>query len=168
MSFIDIVKVQLNRANTEEIGVIASPIIKVYDAALEKFVWAFNVDLQRASTNPNAPAFEVLHAVPIDDPSRESFDADVGTQVRLRRRPEDSQYVISGLAKFAPGTLSVCLVTISDNAIIINDPVTFGNSIRLLTYDEIGSLGGGYGNLPYGTVGKFDINDVLIMLIPPQ
>ncbi len=168
MSLIDVIKVQIDRANTEEIGVIASPIIKVFDAQLEKFVWAFNVDLQRASSNPNAPAFEPLKAVPVDDPSREVYDADVGTQVKLRRRPEDSKYVVSGLAKFAPGTLSVCLVTISDSAIIINDPVTYGNTIRLLTYDEIGSLGGVYGNLPYGTVGKFDINDTLILLIPPQ
>lgn len=168
MSLINIIKVNVDRATSEAIGVISSPIIKAYDAALERFVWAFNVDLQRASSNPNAPPFEPLHAVTVDDPSRESYDAEVGTQVRLRRRPQDSQYVITGLAKFAPGTLSICLVTITDDVILINDPVTYGNVIRLLTYDELGPLGGGYGNLPYSTVGKFDNNGTLIQLITPQ
>lgn len=167
MSLESIIKVQVERATSEAIGVIASPIIKVFDATLNKFVWAFNIDLQTASSNPNAPPFEPLKAVPIDDPSREVYDADIGTQVRLQRRPQDSQYVVSGLAKFAPGTLSICLVTISDDAIIINDPVTYGTVVRLLNYDELGSFEA-YGQLPYGTVGKFDINDTLLMLIPPQ
>lgn len=168
MSLINVIKVQIDRANSDAIGVIASPILKVFDSTLQDFVWAYNVDLERASSNPNAPEFTTMKGVPIDDPSREVYSADIGTQVKLRRRIEDSQYVVSGLAKFAPGTLSICLVTITDNDIIVSDPVTYGNSIRLLTYNELGSFGYTYGDLPYGSVGKFDINGTLVQLIPPQ
>lgn len=168
MSLIDIIKVQVDRATPDRVGVIASPIFKVYDSTLQDFVWAYNIDLQSASSNPNAPAFPQLKAVPVDDPSREAFSASIGTQVVLRRRPQDSQYVVAGLAKFAPGTLSICLVTISDSGIIVNDPVTFGSIIRSLTYDELGQFGNTYGDLPYDSIGKFDINGTLIQLIPPQ
>jgi hypothetical protein len=168
MSLIDVIKVQIDRSNSDNIGIVTSEVYRVYDAALQNYVWVVNVDLQQASTNPNAPQFQELKAVPIDDPSREAFDADIGTQVSLKRRQNDQQYVVNGLAKFAPGTLSVCLVTITDNAIIINDPVTFGFNIRKLTYDEIGGLGHPYGALPYGTSGKFDLSNTLIQLIIPQ
>lgn len=167
MSFINIIKVQTQRDIGETIGFVSSPVYKVYDAQLEKFFWAVDIDLQQASTNPNVSAFTPLKAVPIDDPSREVFDADLGTQVRLKRRVGDQRYVVTGLTKFAPGTLSICLVQISENAIIVNDPATYGINVRLLTYDELGTLYT-YGDLPYGTAGKFDLNGTLLQLLPPQ
>lgn len=168
MSLIDVVKVQIDRSRGEAFGFIASPIFRVRDSVGSNFIWGFDIDLQGASTNPNSPILQTIKSVPIDDPSREVFTADIGTRVRLSRRSSDSKYLITGLSKFVPGTLSICLVTISDSAIIINDPVTFGTSVRLLTYDELGPLGGVYGNLRYNTVGKFDINNNLILLIQPQ
>lgn len=168
MSLVTVIDAQINKANTDQIGVIASNIYQFYDQGLAEFTWVFDVDLQIASTNPNVAEFETLKAVPIDDPSREVYDAAIGTKVSLSKQLNGTKWVITGLAKIAPGTLTVCLVKITDTDITIQDPVVFGSNIRLLTYDELGPFGGGYGNLPYDTVGKFDINGNLIKLILPQ
>jgi len=164
----------MDRFNTEEIGIVASTVYQRYDNGLDAFIWVVDVELETASSNPNAAGLETLKAVPIDDPSRAVFSADIGTQVKLSRRPQDNRYVVTGLAKYAPGTISISLVTLSgcnDGITSIGVPVVFGSSIRLLTYDEIGDplLNGGfvYGQLPYGTAGKFDNSDNLIKLLPP-
>lgn len=172
MSLQSVIKVQLDRFQGEEIGIVASTIYQRYDNGIDAFVWVVDVELETASSNPNAAGMNTLIGVPIDDPSRATFSADIGTQVKLQRRPQDNRYVVSGLAKFAPGTVSVCLVTLSgcnESVSNIGNPVTYGSVIRLLTYDELGDplLNGGftYGELPYGTSGKFDINGTLIKLL---
>ena len=172
MSLQSVIKVQLDRFQGEEIGIVASVVYERYDSDVDAYVWVVDIDLETASSNPNAAGLNTLKAVPINDPSRAAFSADIGTQVALSRRPGDNRYVVSGLAKFAPGTTSVCLVTLStcaDSISSIGNPVTFGSVIRLLTYDELGDplLNGGfvYGDLQYGTAGKFDLSDVLIKLI---
>jgi hypothetical protein len=118
------------------------------------------------------PGMNTLIGVPIQDASRSSFKADIGAQVTLSRRPQDSKYIVTGLAKYAPGTISVCLVSLSgcnDEISNIGNPEIFGSLIRLLTYDELGDplLNGGfvYGDLPYGTAGKFNISGTLIKLL---
>jgi hypothetical protein len=172
MSLQSVIKVQLDRFNGEEIGIIASVVYQRFDNNINDFVWVVDVDLETASSNPNAAGLNTLIGVPIQDPSRAAFSADIGTQITLSRRPNDNRYVVTGLAKFAPGTTSVCLVTLSgcnDGISSIGNPVVFGSVIRLLTYDELGDplLNGGfvYGDLPYGTAGKFDISGSLIKLL---
>jgi hypothetical protein len=172
MSLQSVIKVQLDRFQGEEIGIVASVVYQRYDNGIDAFVWVVDIELETASSNPNAAGLNTLIAVPINDPSRAAFSADIGTQVALGRRPGDNRYVVTGLAKFAPGTTSVCLVTLSgcnDGISSIGNPVTFGTEIRLLTYDELGDplLNGGfvYGDLPYGTAGKFDLSGTLIKLI---
>ena len=174
MSLLNVIKVQLDRFNGEEIGIVASVVYQRYDNALDAYVWVVDVELETAATNPNAAGLETLKAVPIDDPSRGVYSADIGTQVKLSRRPQDNRYVVTGLAKYATGTVSVCLVTLSgceDSIGSIGNPVLYGSTIRLLTYDELGDplLNGGfvYGDLAYGTAGKFDISNNLIKLLPP-
>jgi len=172
MSLQSVIKVQLDRFQGETIGIVASPVYERYDNGISGFVWVVDIELEQASSNPNANGLNTLIAVPINDPSRGAFSADIGTQVALSRRPGDNRYVVTGLAKFAPGTTSVCLVTLSgcnDGISSIGNPVTFGTVIRLLTYDELGDplLNGGfsYGTLPYDTAGKFDISGTLIKLL---
>lgn len=151
---------------------MTSTVYRRYDNAVAGYVWVVDVDLETAPSNPNANSREALIAVPIDDPSREVYTADIGTQVKLSRRQEDHRYVVSGLSKYASGTLSVCLVTLTPcgQAISsIGNPTTFGNTVRLLNYTELGdSINNGgyaYGVLPYGTAGKFDASNNLIKII---
>lgn len=172
MGLINVIKIQIDRFANESIGFTTSVVYRRYDNALSAYVWVVDVDLETAQSNPNAQAREGLIAVPIDDPSREVYSADIGTQVKLTRRQEDHRYVVSGLSKYAAGTLSVSLVTMTpcgQTLSAIGNPVTFGNTVRLLTYTELGDSGsnGGfaYGELPYGTAGKFDASDNLIKLI---
>jgi hypothetical protein len=110
MGLVDVIKVQIDRFANEVIGFTTSPVYRLYDNALDAWFWVIDVDLDTASSNPNANAREGLIAVPIADPSREVFAADIGTQVKLVRRVEDQRYVVSGLSKYANGTLSICLV----------------------------------------------------------
>jgi len=174
MGLKDVIRVQMDRFNSDASGFTTSVVYRRYDNALAAYVWVVNVDLDTAPDNPNATAFAGLIAVPIDDPSREAFGADIGTQVNLQRRMGDQRYVVTGLSKYTAGTISVCLVTLDPCGTTltgIGNPVLFGNTVRLLTYDELGdeSLNGGfkYGDLPYNTSGKFDISNNLISLIIP-
>lgn len=168
MSLVTLIDAQISKARTDQIGTIASNIYEFFDQGLNESTWVYDVDIQVASTNPNVPDFETLKAIPIDDPSREVYDAAIGTNVSLRKSLNGTKWVITGLAKISPGTVSVTLVKVTDDDIIIQDPVVFGSSIRKLTYAEIGTQGGGYGNLPYDSIGKFDINGTLIKVILPQ
>ena len=174
MGLKDVIRVQMSRFDSDSTGFTTSVVYRRYDVALDAFLWVVDIDLDVASDNPNASALPGLIAVPIDDPTREVFGADIGTQVNLQRRMQDQRYVVTGLSKYAAGTLSVCLVTLDPCGTTltgIGNPVTFGNTVRLLTYTELGddSFNGGfkYGDLPYGTSGKFDASNNLISLITP-
>jgi hypothetical protein len=174
MGLQDVIRVQMSRFDSDSTGFTTSVVYRRYDNALDAFVWVVDVDLDTAPDNPNAAALPGLVAVPIDDPTRETFGADIGTQVNLQRRRTDQRYVVTGLSKYAAGTLSVCLVTLDPCGTTltgIGNPVIFGNTVRLLTYTELGDplLNGGfkYGDLPYGTAGKFDVSNNLLSLITP-
>ena len=170
MNLIEIVDVQIDRFNVDATGSMVSDVYKHYDASLNQFFWVVDVDLDQAQNNPNAPSVNSMIAVPIDDPSRDVFSAGIGIQVALRRRQRDQRYIVSGLTKYAPGQVSVCLVTINDSGgTTITPPVTLGCSFRKLNFTELGdSAGNGgfaYGQLPYGTSGKFDQDDNLVNII---
>lgn len=167
MSLLKIINVKLDRADGEAIGVVVSPVYQLWDASLTDFNWVVDIDLQISSSNPNVAQANTIIGAVINDPSREVFDADIGTQVSLMRRSKDQQYTVTGLAKFTPGTTSVCLVTISAGVPTIVPPVVFGTEIRFLTYEELFTLGGTYGTIPYGTAGKFDQVGSLISFIFP-
>ena len=172
MALLNVIKVQMDRFDSQSMGFMASVVYRRYDNALADFVWVVDVDLEVASSNPNAAPLEPLRGVTIDDPSREVFAADIGEPVKLSQRIDDNRYVVTGLSKYKAGTLSVCLVQLTPCGTTISsigNPVLFGNTIRLLTYDELGdtAFNGGfaYGTLPYGQAGKFDINGALLNLI---
>jgi hypothetical protein len=167
MSLLTIIDVKLDRANGEQIGVVVSPVYQLWDTSLTSFAWVVDVDLQISASNPNVPSDNTIIGAVINDPSRGVFSADIGTQVALKRRQKDQRYVVTGLAKYAPGTTSICLVTITAGVPIVGATVVFGTVIRALTYEEISTLGGTYGTIPYGTSGKFDQAGSLITFIFP-
>lgn len=171
MGLIDVIKIQVDRFDSQEMGIISSPVYRRYDQDIDAWVWVVDVDLEVARSNPNADSPNTVVGVAIDDPSREVYSADIGTQVKLTRRRSDNRYVATGLSRYKTGQLSVCLVQLSPCGTVIEDiglPVLAGNTYRVLNYSELGDplLNGGflYGELPYGTQGKFDINGVLIKL----
>lgn len=169
MNVVEIINVQISRFDTDQTGILASDIYRLFDASLNSFFWVVDVSLNQAQSNPNAPEANMLKAVPIDDPSRTVFSAGIGTQVSLRRRQTDQRYVVNGTTKYAPGTLSVCLVTITEDSTTILPPTTFGCTFRKLNFTELGtpaSNGGfAFGALPMGTSGKFDVNGTLVNII---
>tara|TARA_R110000772_G_scaffold267971_3_gene393611 strand:- start:42942 stop:43463 length:522 start_codon:yes stop_codon:yes gene_type:complete len=172
MGLLNVIKVNTDRFDSQSMGFLASPVYQRFDNNLSDWAWVVDVDLETASSNPNASPLEPLRSVIIDDPSREVFSADIGTSVKLSRRREDNRYVVTGLSVYKAGTLSVCLVQLSPCGTTLSGiglPVLFGNTIRALTYSELGDPllngGFGYGELQYGTSGKFDINGVLLNLI---
>ena len=170
MNFIDIINVQIDRFDVDATGIMVSDVYRHYDSSLNQFFWVVDVDFDQAQTNPNAPAVNTMKAVPIDDPSRDVFSAGIGVQVALRRRQRDQRYVVSGLTKYAPGQVTVCLVTINESgSTTILPPVTLGCTFRKLNFTELGTPaqngGFSYGELPYGTSGKFDQDDNLVNLI---
>ncbi len=171
MSLIDVIKVQVSRQDPNAVGVITKQVYRRFDTALQDWLWVVDIDLDIAPDNPNSGQSGLLVGVPINDPAREVFRADVGSQVSLERRQGDGRYVVTGLSIYKPGTLSVCLVDISPCGTVINSigtPVNFGNVFRLLTYTELGdtavNFGFAYGQLPYGQTGKFDLNGNLLTL----
>ncbi len=167
MSLLKVINVKLERADGDQIGVVVSPVYKLWDASLTTFAWAVDVDLQISESNPNVSKNNTIIGALINDPSRGVFSADIGTQVALKRRQRDQRYIVTGLAKFSPGTTSVCLVTLTVGVPVIGAPVVFGTEIRYLTYEELSTLGGTYGTIPYGTAGKFDQGGSLISFIFP-
>jgi hypothetical protein len=95
---------------------------------------------------------EPLRNVPIARANRELLYAEVGAAVRLRRT-ESGRYEVSGFSQEQPGTYIRIPVTLSTFVLgPIEDESVTG---RPLTYEELATLGAGYGFCPYGAVGIF-------------
>ena len=54
MSLQSVIKVQLDRFQGEEIGIVASTIYERYDNGIDAFVWVVDIEMETASSNPNA------------------------------------------------------------------------------------------------------------------
>jgi hypothetical protein len=93
-----------------------------------------------------------LRNVPIARGNRDLLYAEVGAAVRLRRT-ESGRYEVSGFSQEQPGTYIRIPVTLSTFVLgPIEDESVTG---RPLTYEELVTLGAGYGFCPYGAVGIF-------------
>jgi hypothetical protein len=123
-----------------------------------------DVDLAVDGNRPDSGT--MIKAVAVSDASHGVHKAGPGTKVRLRRLHHRRTYEVVGTASIVSGQIFVLEVTYGADDYAISAPVTFGSSWRPLTYDELGDPllngGYGYGSLPYGIVGKFDANNVLI------
>lgn len=111
---------------------------------------------------------EILKNVPIARGNKDTFYADVGAAVRLRRT-ESGGFEVSGFSHELPGTRIRIPVSIpylpfgdagtggaymSPESIVVGDPQDVTLTGRLLTYEELDTYGG-YGTVPYGASGIF-------------
>lgn len=102
-----------------------------------------------------------LKSVPIARGNRSLVYADAGSALRLRRT-STGQFQVVGFSKEAPGTYFQVAVNL--DTLAIGAPVDMSLSARPLTYDELHTLGGGYGVTPYGAIGQF-VGGVLDQII---
>lgn len=93
-----------------------------------------------------------LKSVPIARGNRSLVYAEAGSALRLRRT-STGQFQVIGFSKEAPGTYTQIGVAL--DTLAIGAPQDISISARPLTYEELATLGGGYGVAPYGAIGVF-------------
>lgn len=94
-----------------------------------------------------------LKNVPIAAAAKEVHYATLGSAVTLKRNAVTGRFEVIGFAKSVPGSFrrfSVNLTTYANGAV-----VETGLTSRLLTYSELQSYGGGFGQIPYGSYAIF-------------
>ena len=160
---IKLIDSRLVKGETMVTGTSTSPAYRWFDDALTAYLWVMDVDLGNE--------WSVLYAVPIADASHGVHKVGPGTKVRLARAANRRTYEIVGVASIVAGQVSVVQVTYSDTAISLGAPQTFGSVYRPLNYTELGDSanngGYAYGELPYGTLGKFDADGNLVSVLAP-
>ena len=93
----------------------------------------------------------ILRNVPVARNNRSLTFTDAGAAIRLRRTAS-GRYEVIGLSNELPGTYTTFAVNLGDFSF---GPVTDLTLVsRVLTYAELATYGG-YGVLPYGTIGIF-------------
>ena len=142
------------QASGDMIGTVASPFYQLFVDG-DHWIWACDVDIGQP---------EVLQGVPVASNNRELIYAEQGKAVALKNL--NGKWTIVGLAMTCRGLGHVTYVSFAeDRAHIVRDEWT-GQSIRPLTYGELGELGGeGYGVLPYGAQGRFTATGDLIAIL---
>lgn len=166
---IELIDTRVDRAANQIIGTAASPAYQWYDYALTAWLWVMDVDLSVDGTRPDA--LNIVKAIPIADGSYGVHKVGPGAKLRLTRTSVRQSYQIVGLASLVSGQVTVLVVTYTPTTITLGAPLTFGSTWRALTYDELGDSAnnGGYtyGSLPYGTLGKFDLDNNLLIVRAP-
>jgi hypothetical protein len=154
MSIRKIIDWAIQDQRAEMQGTIVSPFYQ-YDDNTGGWVWACDVDLGGDRG--------VLESVPIATNNRDVIYAEEGKGVSLSRMG-DGRWAITGLSKILNSTIHYIFVTFSDDIFQISSKQLVGSIIRPLTYGELGSLIApyGYGVLPYGLRGKFDLEGNLL------
>lgn len=149
----NIVQAQIEDHKTRIEGrILTRPALLYGDAT--QLTYAADVDIGQTGTDPNTHEEVVLPLknVPIAPGNRNLIYADVGAAVTLERSAS-GRYEIVGFAKRAPGTYIRVCVDLETGAL---GPVqSIGISSRPLTYEELSTLGPGYGTTPYGAIGLF-------------
>lgn len=93
-----------------------------------------------------------LRSVPIANGARDLCYAEAGAAVTLTRS-RGGKYEITGYAKKKPGTRTRIAVNL--DTLVAGDGVSVGLSSRPLTWEELGTIGGGWGVAPWGGVAIF-------------
>jgi hypothetical protein len=153
MSIKRIIDWEIEKAEGDKIGTIASPFAQISDGT--NWLWAADVDVGEP---------EVLRKVPVASNNREIIYAEVGKPVALKRMG-DGKWVIAGLAKTSRGMGHIIYISFEEDLAYIVSKSWIGAIIRQLTYGELGTLLGGYGTLPYGVYGRFAANGSLIEIM---
>ncbi|MCB1865179.1 MAG: hypothetical protein KDG50_07085 [Chromatiales bacterium] len=139
--------------------VLSRPALLVSDGV--GATYACDVDIGQVGRNAVTAEEEAvpLRNVPISTGVRELTYADVGSAVRLRRS-DSGRFEIVGFSRRAPGNYTRVPVTVPEPAIgpvqyDIGAVVEIGLSTRVIPYDELQDLPGGYGAVPYGAYGIY-------------
>lgn len=133
--------------------------------------YAVDVDIGREGViNANGDIGMLpLYNVPIASGSHSIVYADVGSPVMLSRAAT-GQWQVIGYAKTMPKSYTIVPVTVPVyclsiplenppgepqlNPPVLGDPVSIGQEVRTLTYEELSTYGT-YGTTPYGAAGVF-------------
>ena len=156
MSLREIIDWRIAEADGNLFGTIASDFYQFYDTE-GQWVWACDVDIGQD---------QPLRNVPVANNCREILYAQIGMPVALTQMGP-TRYAITGLSKKIQSTTRIIYVSFADAFGSIVNVINKGFIYRLLTYGEIGTLmpGMGYGLVPYGLRGKFDMQGNLIELL---
>lgn len=130
-----------NAAKELDGKVLTRPALLVTDGLA--MVYAVDVDIGQK---------DPLRNVPIARGNRDLLYAEVGAAVRLRRT-ESGRYEVSGFSKEAPGTYIRIPVTLT--TFVLGPAEDESITGRPLTYEELHTIGAGYGFCPYGAIGIF-------------
>lgn len=140
--FIDIAKRSVADGRDEINGkVLTRPALLVTDGVGATYA----VDVDIAQTEP-------LKNVPLARANTDLVYAEVGNPCRLRRT-SSGQWEVIGFSKEMPGTYTRFPVSLTDFSFGPVEDLTL--DARPLTYDELATMGGGYGTVPYGAVALF-------------
>lgn len=156
--------------------VMSRPALQVTDG--KAVIWACDVnvgistpdgltdqniyDLEGLPTSINGPGFvlqdtitvgTILRDVPIANNNQSLIYADVGNPVILQRTGESGQWQITGFSIEQPGTHTRYAVDLGSMTIGSVTDLSVGG--RMLTLQEIGEYGGGWGVCPFGASGIF-------------
>ena len=154
---------RLNKGESSMVGTVRSSVYRWYDATLGAYLWVMDVDL--------GDTYDPVMAIPIADGAYGVHKLGPGAKVRIARGSGRRTYEVIGTAAIATGQVVVVEVTYSDTGIALGASQTFGSLYRPLTYTELGDSanngGYAYGELPYGTLGRFDYSNTLISVLSP-
>lgn len=93
-----------------------------------------------------------LKNVPISRANREVCYAEVGNPCRLRRTT-GGQWEVVGFSQEMPGTYTRFPVDLGNLSYGVLEDITI--DARPLTYEELSTVGTGYGSTPYGAIAIF-------------
>lgn len=95
---------------------------------------------------------QILSSVPLAMANKELIYAEAGCAVTLARN-STGKLEVTGFSKRKPGRRVRVAVDVA--ALLSGPPLDVTVTARPLTYEELGTLGGGYGTVPYGAFGLF-------------
>jgi len=154
MSLRKIIDWSITEASGDLTGTIASPFYQFFDSN-GSWTWACDVDIGKD---------QPLRNVPVANNNRDIIYAQVGMPVALKRQVGNN-YAIVGLSKTTVGDTHIIYMRFGDAFGQVTGTARYANVYRPLTYGELANYYGGYGNVPYGSIGRFDANGDLVELI---
>ena len=164
MSIRKVIDLAIGQAQGDLVGNIAGPITQLYTASSADH-WTYAADVDIGAVGPNG-AGNVLRSVPIVAAAQNDVLrwGQAGTGVILRRIGAD-KYSIVGIAPKKLSTQHIMYVDMTEFiGKVVRDELV-GRTVRLLTFEEIGEYGGGWGQCPFGAYGHFDAYGNFVELI---
>jgi hypothetical protein len=155
MSVRKVISADIYKAQGTIQGKIVSGIKEIYDDA-QGMVFCADVDIGQP---------EVLKNVPIAVQNRDIFYSEQNKSVVLTK-VNDQKWVISGISKMDLGRTHYIYMTFQDEVFQVTGDACDGYEFRPLTFGELGDLATtGFGELPFGVQGKFDLNGSLVEIM---